>query len=185
MHSIRSFGDPDGSLRDQEPGRRVRNRIRPVPRRQRRIALGRRGRGFGHRRRVRLRQVGVDAGGDGAVAVDRQGHRRPDGFCRPRPVVDEHRRPPQDHWQGHRHDLPGADGQPQSVLHGRLPDRGDAALPSGARQGGAARPRDRAVQGGRHSRSRAAAEILPAPDVGRPVPARHDRHGDRLRSRSC
>ena len=70
-------GDPDGALRDQEPGRRVRDRIRPVPRRQRRVALGRRGRGAGDRRRVRLRQVGVDAGGDGAVAVDRQGHRRP------------------------------------------------------------------------------------------------------------
>ena len=34
-------------------------------------------------------------------------------------------------------------------------------------------------------RSGGAAEILPAPDVGRPVPARHDRHGDRLRSEAA
>ncbi len=34
----------------------------------------------------------------------------------------------QDHRQGHRDDLPGADGQPQSLLHRRLPDRGSAAL---------------------------------------------------------
>ncbi len=31
-------------------------------------------RGAGHRRRVRLGQVGGDAGGDGPAAVDREGH---------------------------------------------------------------------------------------------------------------
>ena len=30
---------------------------------------------------------------------------------------------PQDHRQGHRHDLPGADVEPQPLLHRRLPDR--------------------------------------------------------------
>ena len=40
-------------------------------------------------------------------------------------------RAPQDHRQGHRHDLPGADGEPQPLLHRRLPDRGSAALPYG------------------------------------------------------
>ena len=33
-------------------------------------------RGAGDRRRIRVRQVGVDAGGDGPAAVDGQGHRR-------------------------------------------------------------------------------------------------------------
>ena len=43
---------------------------------------------------------------------------------------------------------------------------------------GRARPRGRAVQRRRHPRARDQAESLSAPDVGRPVSARDDRHGD-------
>ena len=78
--STRSSGDPDGAARDQEPRRRVPDRVRSVPRRQRRVAAGRRARGAGDRRRIRLRQVGVDAGRHGPFAMDRQGHRRPHGL---------------------------------------------------------------------------------------------------------
>ena len=34
---------------------------------------------------------------------------------------------PADHRQGYRHDLPGADDEPEPLLHRRLPDHGDAA----------------------------------------------------------
>ena len=51
--------------------------------------------------------------------------------------------------------------------------------------GGAARPRahPRSADRGRHPRSRDAAERLSAPALGRPAPARHDRHGPRQRPR--
>ena len=44
-------------------------------------------------------------------------------------------------------------------------------------------PRPRAPAQGRHPRSREAAGSLPAPALGRPAPARHDRHGARQRAR--
>ena len=49
-------------------------------------------------------------------------------------------------------------------------------LDKAARRG----PRRRAPAGGRHPRARGAAEVLPAPDVRRPVPAGDDRHRHRL-----
>ena len=59
----------------------------------------------------------------------------------------------QDHRQGHGDDLPGADGEPQSLLHRRLPDRGGAARPHRPRHGRAPRPRHRAAERGRHPRA--------------------------------
>ena len=79
----------------------------------------------------------ADAGGDGPAAADRHRHRRPHDLRRPGLLTLSRAERAQDHRQGHRHDLPGADGQPQSVLHRRLPDRGGAALPP--RPGPAAR----------------------------------------------
>ena len=57
--------------------------------------------------------------------------------------------------------------------------------PSGHGPGAAPRPRHRAADAGRHSGAGRAARHLPAPDVGRPVPARDDRHGDRLQSEAA
>src|SRR5690606_35343895 len=48
------------------------------------------------------------------------------------------RRAAADHRQRHLDDLPGADRQPQSLLHRRLPDRGNAAPAHQSRPGGAA-----------------------------------------------
>ena len=46
----------------------------------------------------------------------------------------------------------------------------------------APRPGDRTSEAGRHPAAGRAAWFLSAPDVGRPVPARDDRHRDRLQS---
>ena len=46
-------------------------------------------------------------------------------------------------------------------------------------------PRHRASDAGRHFRCSRPAQRVPAPDVGRPVPARHDRHRDRLQSEAA
>ena len=89
---------------------------------------------------------------------------------------------PHDHRQGHRHDLPGADVEPQPLLHGRLPDHGGAEDPSRPRQAGAPQARRRTAGPCRHSVAETAALLLPAPAFRRHEPARDDRHGDRLQS---
>ena len=105
-----------------------------------------RARCVGHRRRVRLRQVRGDAGRDGpaawtaTVTADRM---RFDGQ---RPAARSPRASGASIiGKRHRDDLPGADGQPQPVLHRRLPDRRDAEGASRARQARRARARDRAA----------------------------------------
>ena len=180
--SIRSSGGRNGAARHPEPRRRIPDRFRRVPRRRRRLAPCRRTRGARHRRRIRFRQVGVDAGGDGPAAVDGDRHRRPYELRRPRSPEDEPGRAPQDRRQGHVDDLPGADGQPQPLLHRRLPDRGGPALSYGHGPRAAPGSRHRTVEAGRHPRTRRAAEFLSASDVGRPVSARHDRHCHCLQS---
>ena len=64
--------------------------------------------------------------------------RRPAGLQRRRAALRRDRpagpvaaRPPRPGRQGHGDDLPGADDQPEPVLHRRLADRRDAARPSG------------------------------------------------------
>ena len=96
------------------------------------------------------------------------------------------RRAPQDRRQGHGDDLPGADGQPQSLLHRRLPDRGSAARPYGHGPQASAAPAPSSCSklvGIPEPAERLGS--LSAPDVGRPVPARHDRHCDRLQSEAA
>ena len=104
---------------------------------------------------------------------------------RHRPAEDLAAGAAQDRRQGHGDDLPGADGEPQPLLHRRLPDRGGAAGPHGHGPRRAPRPRHRTADAGRHPRSGRAAELLSAPDVGRPVPARDDRHRHRLQSEAA
>ena len=84
-------------------------------------------RGARHRRRIRLGQVGGDAGGDGPVAVHRPRRRRPHALRRRRPHDDDRRGAAPHRRQGPGDDLPGADVVAQPVLHRRLPDRRGAA----------------------------------------------------------
>ena len=87
-----------------------------------------------HRKsRIRLRQVGGDARGDGPDAVHRPGERRRACVRRRRPADDDAGAAPPHRRQGHGDDLPGADVVAEPVLHRRLPDRRGAE--------GASRPR--------------------------------------------
>ena len=80
----------------------------------------------------------------------------------------------------HRHDLSGADDQPQPDLHRRIPDRRGPAHPPRPEQVRGARCRGRAARHGRHRGARASPRSVPPRAFGRSAPARHDRHGDRL-----
>ena len=127
-----------------------------------------------------LGQVGGDAGGDGAPAMDGQGLGATRRLRRPR-----HPRPvaaaaAADRRQGHGDDLSGADVEPQPVLHRRLPDRGGFEGASRSRPRAAPAEGDGSPLGGGHSRRRAAAEGVSAPALRRHEPARDDRHGARL-----
>ena len=88
--------------------------------------------------------------------------------------------PPQGHRQRHLDDLPGAHRQPQPVFHGRFPAGRNAEGAHGAERQADQGPGDRADDLGWHPRSGRTAQCVPASNVGRPVPARHDRHGDCL-----
>ena len=84
----------------------------------------------------------------------------------------------------HHHDLPGADDLAQPAAHDRAADRrGPAAAPAhGRASAGAARVLELLHKVGiREPEKRLGA--YPAPAVGRPAPARHDRHGARQRAR--
>ena len=122
----------DGAPRDREPHRRIRDRVRLLPRGRRRVAQSvDKGEVLAIVGESRLRQVGGHAGRDGPSALDREGHRRPADLRRPRPAAASTReRAPQDHRQGHRDDLPGADVEPQPLLHRRLPDRWKRCRPT-------------------------------------------------------
>ena len=79
----------------------------------------------------------------------------------------------------HRHDLPGADDEPQSC-HARSATRCMEAIQLHTRviARGGAPPRGRAVRHGRHPRSGEPLRRLPAPALRRAQAARDDRHGD-------
>ena len=159
------------------------DRLRLVPGRRRRVADGRCRRHPRDRRRIRLGQVGGDAGGDGAPALARERHARTgspstastSSACQPRQRRADRR-------QGHGDDLPGADVEPQSVLHRRLPDRRgaeDPPRPRPARSGGA-----RAIElldaVGIPDAGALGLRSFPAPAFRRHEPAGDDRHGARL-----
>ena len=128
-----------------------------------------------------LGQVGRHAGGDGAVAADARTVTADAMTFEGRELTrHDAARAAGDGGERDGDDLPGAGGEPQPLLHRRLPDRGDAGEAHRPRQGRPPRPRHRAPAVGRHPRARGAAEVLPAPDVGRPVPAGDDRHRHRL-----
>jgi microcin C transport system permease protein len=77
--------------------------------------------------------------------------------------------------QGHRDDLPGADDGAEPAVHGRRPDRRNLQLQEGLSGAGLGRA-VRAAGRHRHPEPRGGRR-LPAPALGRPAPARHDRHG--------
>ncbi len=77
-------------------------------------------------------------------------------------------------------DLPGADHQPQSLLHDRLPDHRVPAPASRARSQGREEAGDRTFRAGRHPGGREPALVLSAPALRRHEPAGDDRDGDRL-----
>ena len=79
---------------------------------------------LGDRRRIGLGQERDDAGGDGPGRRARPRHAPTRWRFDGRDLLDmSDARAARAHRQGHRDDLPGADDEPQSVLHRRLPDR--------------------------------------------------------------
>jgi dipeptide transport system ATP-binding protein len=142
-------------LEIKQPHRRIRDRDRPVHAPSTASTEGRRGRGAGHRRRIRLGQVGLDAGGDGPAA-------RTATVTADEMTFDG--RDMLNHVGAERRKIIGKDiamifqepmTSPQPVLHRRLPDRGSAALPHGMDKRRPPRPRDRTVRAGRHPRTEA------------------------------
>ena len=112
----------------------------------------------------------------GRVTADRL------AFARARPPDHVRPRAPQAHRQGRRDDLPGADDEPQPVLHDRLPARSRPAAARGHGPGGArGAPSSCSEQVGIPAPEEPARR-LSAPALRRHEPARHDRHGDRLQS---
>ena len=84
--------------------------------------------------------------------------------------------------QGRRDDLPGADDQPQPLLHHRLAADGDLAPAPATRQARGEEARDRIARTGRHSGGIFASRKLSASALGRHEPARDDRDGHRVQS---
>ena len=83
--------------------------------------------------------------------------------------------------QGDLDDLPGADDVAEPGLHLRRADHRDAACCTRSWTARAARARAiEMLQLRRHPVARAARRRVPAPDVGRHAPARHDRDGARV-----
>ena len=110
----------------------------------------------------------------------------PHGIRRPRAVVAVGGRAQGADRQGHRDDLPGSAGEPESLFHRRLPADRNAAHarhPRGARERQAA-PRTGAATAaaGRDPGSRGAAGRVSAPALRRHGTAGNDRDGDRLQS---
>ena len=104
-----------------------------------------------------LRQVGRHAGRHGPPALD--GDRSRPTACTSTAATCSRMaraRAPPDHRQGHRDDLPGADVEPQSLLHRRLPDHRGAE--------DASRPRPRRARASAPSSS-CARSASPAPET--------------------
>ena len=112
--------------------------------------------------------------------VERRGHLR--GSRHPQ---DVRQRYPQDPWQGNRHDLPGPDDLAQPGADDQPPDQRGAPAAPGHEQGSGARARGRAAQDGRHPERREARRSVSAPVLRRYAPARDDRDGALVQSRSC
>ena len=110
-----------------------------------------------HRRRIRLRQVGVGALHHAAVAApDRPHSERPHHLRRPQPARSRRRGDARDPRPRHLDDLPGADDLAQPDPDHRAADHRAAAHPSRHERRAGARARRRAAAARRHSRCRAA-----------------------------
>ncbi len=142
------------------------------------------GRGARHRRRIRLGQERHHAGADGADRLSRAGCSADKLRFAGHDLLDLVRpRAARAHRQGRRDDLPGADDQPQPLLHHRLPARWRrCACTEGwtrrRRSGARSSCWSRSAFPRRESRLHG----LSAPAVRRHEPARDDRDGDRLQS---
>ena len=100
-----------------------------------------------------------------------------------RPCLLQHARDARDPRQAHRHDLPGADERARSGVHGRPPDRRDAAHPHRAISKDEARAKThRHAAARRHRLARAAHRRLSASAVRRHAPAGDDRRRPDLRA---
>ena len=138
--------------------------------------LRRPGRDPGHRRRVRLGQVGdgaLDPAADPPAGPDR-GRARAAGRGGPagaRRAGDDRRARP-----GDQHGFPGAVGRPQPGAVGRRADLGGADRASGVEQGRGARACRRPPARRGNPGCRAALPGLPAPVERRHAAALHDRH---------
>ena len=82
-------------------------------------------------------------------------------------------------------DLPGADDLAQPGPHDRPADRRGDPRAHAAVAAGGQEARHRDARAGAHPLGGRAHRRLPAPPVGRHAPARHDRHGARLRARAA
>ena len=142
----------------------------------------RRHRGAG--RRIGLGQVGVSPGDHGHPAAHRADHSGAILFADPATgAVGRHRqldrpaaRDAGDPRRPHLDHLPGADDLAVAAPHDRRPDRRGAGCTAADRgQRRASDHRDAAP--GRLPRPQARAAHLPLRAVGRPAPARDDRHG--------
>ena len=165
---------------------------RPVRYVARRRARGRRHflhrqprRGGRHRRRVRLRQVGVVARDHGPAGETRRpGDQGARAVRRSRPAQAVRRRDARDPRPRHLDDLPGADDLAQPGPLDRRADHGAAVHPSedDGRAGAGARARTASAR--RHHRRRAAPATISAPAFGRHAPARDDRDRAGLQSQA-
>ena len=134
-----------------------------------------------HRRRERLRQDHHRPVDPAPVAEQSCRPRRLDHVRRDRPCLLQHARDARDPRQAHRHDLPGADERARSGVHGRPPDRRDAAHPHRHQQGRGARQNHRHAAPCRHRLARASHRRLSASAVRRHAPAGDDRRRADLR----
>ncbi len=136
------------------------------------------GRGGGHRRRVRLRQVGHLDGDHGPAGQLRADHRLGQ-VPRPGAARAQRRADVVGARQAGRDGLPGPDDVARPGLPDRQPDRRDRPA---ARQVGLPEGRDhpggRAAQAGRHPERGGAGQLLPARVLRRHAAARRHRHRD-------
>ncbi len=170
----------------QGPRRAAAGRSRPAARGGRRQPRAPPWRDGLRRGRIRLGQVG-DGGRDHGAAAQRPAHGRarldPPRGRGPDPG---HERPaPRAAWGADGHGLPGADDRAQPDDELRAADRRGPARAHPAGRGGAP-----AKSAGRHgrgpaARARSTLPRLPAPDLRRPAPAGHDRHGARAGARAA
>ncbi|KAF1853974.1 hypothetical protein Lal_00005187, partial [Lupinus albus] len=166
------------------PARRFPLGRRRDPGRQGRVLRHPEGRDAGAGRRIGLRQVGHGSVDPATAALpDGAPPRRLDPLPRHRTAGCRRAHPAAGARQPHRHDLPGADDLAEPAAQHRAADQRDpvpAQAPVVRRRPcphtGAAAPR-------RPARPGKTADRLPARAVGRPAPARDDRHGARQRAR--